>query len=136
MSAGSTQLATLVTSFFTRHLAAELNASGHTIRSYRDTFRLFLRHVAEANDRQVAQLTLDDLTPEVILRFLNYLEHERKNSVSTRNARLAALHSFFSYVASQDAAAALLVQKILAIPFKRALVVSSATSPRRSYARS
>jgi integrase/recombinase XerD len=120
MSVGSTQLATLVTGFFTRHLAAELNASGHTIRSYRDTFRLLLCHVAAATDRQVTQLTLDHLTPEAILRFLDYLEQERSNSVSTRNARLAALHSFFSYVVSQDAAAASLAQKILAIPFKKA----------------
>jgi site-specific recombinase XerD len=120
MSAGSIQLATLVTSFFTRHLAAELNASGHTIRSYRDTFRLFLRHAAAATGRQVTQLTLDDLTPQAILSFLDYLEKERNNSAVTRNTRLAALRSFFSYATSQDAAAALLGQKILAIPFKRA----------------
>jgi len=121
MSAGNTQLAILVTSFFTRHLAAELNASGHTIRSYRDTFRLFLLHVATATGRRVTQLTLDDLKPEAILRFLDYLEQERTNSVATRNARLAAIHSFFSYVARQDVATASLAQKILAIPFKRAL---------------
>jgi len=121
MSAGSTHLATLVTSFFTRHLAAELNASGHTIRSYRDTFRLLLRHVATAAGRRVTQLTLDDLRPEAILRFLDYLEQERNNSIVTRNARLAAIHSFFSYAASQDVAAASLAQRILAIPFKKAL---------------
>ena len=121
MSAGNAQLATLVTSFFTRHLAAELNASGHTIRSYRDTFRLFLLHVATDTGRRVTQLTLDDLKPEAILRFLDYLEQERTNSVATRNARLAAIHSFFSYVARQDVATASLAQKILAIPFKRAL---------------
>jgi integrase/recombinase XerD len=121
MSAGSVQLAALVTSFFSRHLAAELNASGHTIRSYRDTFRLVLRQLATATGRRVTQLTLDDLTPEAILGFLDYLEQERANSVATRNARLAAIHSFFSYAASQDAAAAALAQKILAIPFKKTL---------------
>lgn len=121
MSNGRTELAALVTSFFTRHLAAELNASSHTIRSYRDTFHLFLRHITAATGRRVTHLTLDDLTPDAILRFLDYLEQERSNAVATRNARLAAIRSFFSYAASQDAAAALLAQKILAIPFKRAL---------------
>jgi site-specific recombinase XerD len=121
MSAASVQMATLVTSFFTRHLAAELNASGHTVRSYRDTFRLLLRHVAGVTGKRVAQLTLDDLGPEAILSFLDYLEQERTNSVATRNARLAAIHSFFSYAVTQDVAAASLAQKILAIPFKRTL---------------
>jgi site-specific recombinase XerD len=121
MSAGSVQLAALVTSFFSRHLAAELNASGHTIRSYRDTFRLVLRQLATATGRRVTQLSLDDLTPEAILVFLDHLEQERANSVATRNARLAAIHSFFSYAASQDAAVAALAQKILAIPFKKTL---------------
>jgi len=121
MSTESVQLATLVTSFFTRHLAAELNASGHTIRSYRDTFRLLLRHVAAVTGRRVTQLTLDDLRSETILSFLDYLEQERTNSIATRNARLAAIHSFFSYAASQDAATASLAQRVLAIPFKRTL---------------
>ena len=119
MSAVAADLTTLVTSFFTRHLAAERNASGHTIRSYRDTFRLFLRHVADATGRQVARLTLQDLTPDAILNFLDYLEQGRSNSVATRNARLAALHSFFSYVVRQEAATASLAQRVLAIPFKR-----------------
>ena len=117
MSAVAADLATLVTSFFTRHLAAERNVSGHTIRSYRDTFRLFLRRVADATGRQVARLTLQDLTPDAILSFLDYLEQERSNSIPTRNARLAALHSFFSYVSRQEASAALLAQRVLAIPF-------------------
>lgn len=121
MSAESVRLATLVTSFFTRYLAAERNVSGHTIRSYRDTFRLLLRHVAAATGRRVTHLTLDDLKPDTILRFLDYLEQERTNSVATRNARLAAIHSFFRYAASQDAAVALLAQRIHAIPFKRTL---------------
>jgi site-specific recombinase XerD len=119
VSQGPRQLAALVTSFFTRYLAAELNASGNTIQSYRDTFRLFLRYVAKTSQRRVAHLTLSDLTPSAILRFLDYLEQERGNSVATRNARLAALRSFFSYAAGEDPAAALLAHKILAIPFKK-----------------
>jgi len=120
MSLARTRLAELVTSFFTRYLAAELAASPHTILSYRDTFRLFLRHVAEADRRKVSQLTLEDLSPEAILDFLESLEERRGNSVATRNARLAAIRSFFSYTVAQDAAAAALAQRVLAIPFKKA----------------
>ncbi len=80
MSAATADLATLIKSFFTRHLAAEYNASGHTIRSYRDTFRLFLRHVADTTGRRVAHLSLQDLTPDAILSFLDYLEQGRSNS--------------------------------------------------------
>ena len=114
-------LADLVTSFFTRHLAAELGASGHTITSYRDTFRFFLRHVAESQRRRVSRLALDDLTPEAILAFLEHLEKERGNSVTTRNARLAAIRSFFSYAVTQDPAVATLAHRVLAIPFKKGL---------------
>ena len=121
MSAAAADLGTLIKSFFTRHLAAEYNASGHTIRSYRDTFRLFLRHVAAATGRTVARLSLQDLTPATILSFLDYLEQARSNSVATRNVRLAALRSFFSFVASQEPTAILLAQQVLAIPFKRGL---------------
>ena len=115
-----TRLAELVTSFFTRHLAAELNASPHTIVSYRDTFRLFLRHVVEMTRRCVSRLTLEDLSPEAILGFLENLEQQRGNSVSTRNARLAAIRSFFAYAVTQDATVAALAQRVLAIPFKKA----------------
>ena len=114
-------LADLITGFFTRHLAAELNASGHTITSYRDTFRLLLVHIADARRRQVSRLALEDLSPDAILHFLEFLEQQRGNSVRTRNARLAAIRSFFAYVASQEPAAAALAQRVLHIPFKKTL---------------
>lgn len=121
MSAAPSSLADLITAFFTRHLAAELNASPHTITSYRDTFRLLLVHVADARGHQVSRLTLDDFGPDTILRFLEFLEQQRGNSVRTRNARLAAIRSFFAYVASQEPAAAALAQRILHVPFKKTL---------------
>lgn len=113
-------LAELLTAFFTRHLAAELNASPHTILSYRDTFRFLLRHLAESTRRQVSQLTWDDFTPEAILTFLENLERLRRNSTATRNARLAAIRSFFSYVVNRDPAAAASAHRVLSIPFKKA----------------
>jgi len=113
-------LATLITSFFSRHLAAERDASSHTIASYRDTFLLLLRHVAEQTNRSVSRLTIEDINPERILAFLNYLEQERGNSVRTRNARLAAIRSFFSYAMTRDVALAAHVQRVLSIPSKKA----------------
>jgi site-specific recombinase XerD len=113
------QLADLVTSFFTRHLVAGLGASRHTIRSYRDTFRLFLRFAAQRSKHQVAQLTVDDFTPDVILDFLEHLEQKRGNSVRTRNARLAAIRSFFAYSVTQDPEMAAPAQRALNIPFKK-----------------
>lgn len=119
MNQARLELAELVTAFFTRHLAAELNASPHTIISYRDSFRLFLRSLAELTRRPVTQLTVDDLTPMAILAFLEHLEQKRGNSVATRNARLAALRSFFSYAVTQDPTVTAQAQKVLAIPFKK-----------------
>ena len=113
-------LAELLTAFFTRHLAAELNASPHTIVSYRDTFRFLLRHLAESTHRRVSQLTYDDFTPDAILMFLDHLEQQRHNSTATRNARLAAIRSFFSYVVNRDPAAAASAHRVLSIPFKKA----------------
>jgi site-specific recombinase XerD len=112
-------LATLVTSFFTQHLAAERDASGHTIMSYRDTFRLLLRHAAQQVGRPVARLRIDDLEHKLILSFLDHLEQDRGNSVRTRNARLAAVRSFFSYVVTRETELAAQAQRVLYIPFKK-----------------
>ena len=114
-----TTLADLVTSFFTSHLAAERNASPHTIASYRDTFRLLLRHVADTNARAVRRLSIDDFAPQTILSFLEHLERDRGNSISTRNARLAAIRSFFSYAVTRDVSVASVADRIIAIPFKK-----------------
>jgi len=100
--------------------AAELNASPHTIVSYRDTFRFLLRHLAESSHRQVSQLVYEDFTPDAILAFLENLERQRHNSTATRNARLAAIRSFSSYVMNRDPAAAAPAQKVISIPFKKA----------------
>jgi site-specific recombinase XerD len=120
MTESRISFAELLTAFFARHLAAELNASPHTIVSYRDTFRLLLRHLADSTHRQVSQLTWEDFTPDAILTFLDNLELQRHNSTATRNARLAAIRSFFSYVVSRDPAAASPAQRVLSIPFKKA----------------
>ena len=119
MMATHAALADLVTAFFTRHLAAERDASKHTIVSYRDAFRLLLQYAATHTKRPVAKLSMEDLSADRILTFLDFLEGTRGNSIRTRNARLSAIHSFFTYVASQEASLLAQAQRVLAIPFKK-----------------
>ena len=86
-----TALARALRRFFAEHLPGVRGASPHTVRSYRDALALLLRFLAVRTTRPVVELDLEDLDPEDVLAFLNHLEHERGNSVATRNARLATL---------------------------------------------
>ncbi len=105
--------------FFHDWMAAQRNASRHTIISYRDCWRLFLRFVSEHRQRTVARLTLPDLTAEEVVAFLEHIEKDRRGSISTRNCRLAALHSFFQFVAGREPLAAKQCEAVLRIPVKR-----------------
>ncbi|WP_457102172.1 site-specific integrase, partial [Microbacterium sp. P5_E9] len=95
----------LLHAFFYERLVQQLNVSPHTVRSYRDTWRLFLRFAAERHNRTVAKLTLADLTANEVAAFLLNSEQARGVSVGTRNCRLAALRSFYSFVAEREPAA-------------------------------
>lgn len=112
-------LARVLRDFFTDHLPHVRGSSPHTILSYRDTFVLFLRFVADQRKRSVSQLDLDDLGPTEILAFLEHLEANRHNLVATRNVRLAAIHAFFRYCATAEPTRIEHCQRVLAIPFKR-----------------
>lgn len=105
--------------FFTDRLRQQRHASPHTIASYRDTFRLLLRFAADRLGRVPSALAVDDLTPAFIAEFLDHLERTRGNSSRTRNARLAAIHSFAQYVAFSEPAHALLCQRLLTRPSRR-----------------
>ncbi|MCP4303496.1 MAG: tyrosine-type recombinase/integrase [bacterium] len=109
----------LLQRFFAERLIRQLGASPHTVASYRDTFRLLFRFASDRLGRRPSDLRIDDLDAMFLVRFLIYLEKERHVSVRTRNTRLAALHSFFRYVAFSEPAHALLCQRVLAIPRKR-----------------
>ena len=109
----------LLQSFFTERMVRQRSASGHTIAGYRDAFRLLLRFAAERLGKMPSNLLLEDLNAPFIGQFLDYLERDRGNCARTRNARLAAIHSFFRYVALEEPAQALLCQRVLAMPNKR-----------------
>lgn len=109
----------LLQNFFRVHLVARRNLSQHTVRAYRDTFVLLLRFAASRTGRDVVALDLASLDPPTVLAFLEDLEATRGNGIRTRNARLAAIRSFFRYVATEEPAEMALCQAILDIPFKR-----------------
>ncbi len=115
----SSSFPALLQSFFTQRLFRQRRASGHTIAGYRDAFRLLLRFAAEQLGKTPSNLLLEDLEASFIGQFLDHLEQDRGNSARTRNARLAAIHSFFRYVALEEPAHALLCQRVLAMPNKR-----------------
>ena len=111
--------ATAIRAFFEQHLLSQRGLSGHTILAYRDTIKLLLEFASRHHRKTCTALTLEDLTADTVRGFLVHLERVRKNSVSTRNARLAAIHAFFKYLASADPRHLAQTQLILAVPFKR-----------------
>lgn len=120
-----TALAPTLEAFFTDRLARQRNASPNTVSSYRDTFRLLLGFAQDATNKAPCRLDIADLDAPLIGAFLNHLEEQRHNSVRTRNARLAAIHSLFRYAALRHPEHAAVIQRVLAIPtkqFDRALI--------------
>lgn len=114
-----TMLAPLLETFFVDRLMRQQRVSEHTVAAYRDTFRLLLRFAQTRLGKPPSQLKLGDLDAAFIAAFLDHLETDRHNSVRTRNARRAAICSFFRYVALHEPAHSALIQRVLAIPQKR-----------------
>ncbi len=114
-----TSLAPILESFFTDRLLTQRQASPHTVAAYRDTLRLLLGFVHRETGKLPAQLDLGDLDAPLIAAFLQHLETDRDNSVATRNARLAAIHSLFRYAALRAPEHAALIARVLALPSKR-----------------
>lgn len=119
MTAPTINLAPLVERFFTQRLIQQRQVSPHTIRSYRDTFRLFLTFTHQRLHTPPARLTFEQIDAPVIGAFLEQLEQQRRLSVRSRNLRLTAIHSFFRYAAFEVPSHAAQIQRVLAIPSKR-----------------
>ncbi len=118
-------LAPTLQAFFSERLIGQRRASPQTVAAYRDTFRLLLSFAQQLTGRPPSKLELEDLDAPLIGAFLEHLESERGNSIATRNARLAAVHSLFRFAALRHPEHAALIQRVLAIPpkrFDRALV--------------
>jgi site-specific recombinase XerD len=115
-----TAIAATVQAFFTERLAAQRRASPHTVAAYRDTLRMLLGFAAGRTGTVPCRLDVADLDAPVIAAFLDHIEHERGNSIRTRNARLAAIHSLFSYAALRHLEHAADIERVLAIPPKKA----------------
>jgi site-specific recombinase XerD len=109
----------LLEAFFSDRLQRQRNASPNTIAAYRDTFRLLLAFAQDRLRKPPSALPLADLDATLVVAFLQHLEKQRRNSIRTRNARLAAIHSFFRFVALQEPGHSATCQRVLAIPTKK-----------------
>jgi integrase/recombinase XerD len=114
-----TSLAPLLQAFFTDRLMTQRRASPHTITAYRDTFRLLLGYASNQTGATPSALQISDLDAACITGFLTHLQQVRGNSVRTRNARLAAIHSLFGYAALRHPEHAAVIQRVLAVPSAR-----------------
>jgi len=112
-------LADLIESFFRRRLIAQRNSSANTVAAYRDAMKLLLTFVSERQAKAPIDLEVEDLDREEILAFLDHLEQVRGNCVSTRNARLTAIRSFFHHVALTDPPSIGIANRVINIPSKR-----------------
>jgi len=112
-------IATTLQAFFSDRLIRQRQVSSNTLQAYRDTLRLLLVFASERHNKAPAKLDIDDLDAPLIGAFLDHLEHDRKNSVRTRNARLAAIRSLFRYAALRHPERAATIERVLAIPPKR-----------------
>lgn len=108
-----------LSAFLAKHLPGVVGASSNTVSSYRDTFVLFLRYMKAEKDTPAERIKLKSLDPKCFSEFLDWLEAERNCTVTTRNVRLAAIHSFFRYLQYESPEYLDLCQKVLSIPFKK-----------------
>jgi site-specific recombinase XerD len=114
-----TSLAPLLEAFFTERLQRQRQASPHTIAAYRDAFRLLLGFAEKRLGKPPSRLLLADVDAPFVSVFLDHLEKDRGNGARSRNARLAAVRSFFRFASSHEPAHGALIQRVLAMPQKR-----------------
>jgi site-specific recombinase XerD len=115
-----TDFAKYLTEFIAIYLPSQKNVSRNTILSYRDTFKLLIKYYQDIRGIQIERITLNDLSSAGIIEFLKWLETDRNCGISTRNLRLAAIHSFFRYIQAEEPEGIFHFQKIINIPVKKA----------------
>jgi len=115
-----TDFANHLTEFLSVYLPSQKNVSKNTIYSYRDTFKLLLKYCRDIQTIPVERITVSLLTSDLITGFLQWLATERGCCISTRNQRLAAIHSFFHYLQGEEPSGLYHFQKVMSIPIKKA----------------
>jgi len=115
----TTALAPHLTAFLREHLPLERGASPHTVATYAHCFTLILRFAADQLGRRPSSLDIEDLSPELVITFLDHIESRRGNVGRTRNARLAAIRAFFRYIEYRVPACLEQALRIRALPAKR-----------------
>ncbi len=115
----NTKLGPLIYAFFEDQLKCQKGLRPSSIRSYRDALQLFLLFVAEDTHRKLTRISLTDLTGKRVRHFLSFLEQKRHNHRRTRNHRLAAIRTFFEYLATREPTMLAEAQQVAAIPVKR-----------------
>ena len=119
----NTYLADYVRSFFEDHLACRRNMSANTIRSYRDGVKLLLQFAVSSLKKPATELRVADFTESLVLKFLADLERARRNSIQTRNHRLAIVRCLFGYIAAREPLLLDVCRRIMTVPMKRGAAV-------------
>ena len=117
-------IGTLVTNFFCQYLSKEAGFSENTIKSYRDTFVLYIKYLEESGICKPKNLEISSFTADKVGKFLDWLENERSCGINTRNQRLAALKAFCNYVIRISPENCKGCQEILQLHIKRAPVAT------------
>ena len=115
-----TDFARYLTQFLTVYLPGHLGSKKNTLLSYRDSFSLLLKYCRDVENYALEKLMITQIDRELVLRFLKWLEEERHCKITTRNQRLAAIHSFFSFLMVEAPQYMEQCQKVLSIPMKKA----------------
>jgi site-specific recombinase XerD len=120
MKMKTTDFSRHLSNFLTKYLPGERGMSKNSIIAYRDTFVLLLRYCKDVKGINIRKLTINMLTCELVVEFLNWIQMERNCSASTRNARLAAIRAFINYVEYADPSILAEGMRISSIPLKKA----------------
>lgn len=115
----NTDFARLLTTYLSKYLPGQRNVSENTIKSYRDTFRLFLIFCRDKENLIPSKLSMRVITDSLICSFLEWIEKERSCGITTRNQRLAGIHAFIRFAQTESPENLLMYQRILHIPAKK-----------------